>query len=89
MTLCAWPLIAMTVGGSFKVSSQRITRANKDAIFGDDVFREGVADDELNTTIDWRDTSEDAYDGQQCVEVDLDEFCKWKKASAISAAHSQ
>jgi hypothetical protein len=73
----------------FKKPSIRLTAKNRDIIIDpEDVFRENVGSDELNTTIDWRDTVEDAYDGQQCVEIDLDEFGKWRKASALNAAYT-
>lgn len=45
-------------------------------------------DDSLNTTIDFRDTTDDAYDGQQLLEVTLDEFAKWDKASSLNAAYT-
>lgn len=72
----------------FKKPSERITKSNVGKIFGDDVFQQNRSDDDLNTTIDWRDTTDDAYDGQQLVEVTIDEFCKWKKASALDALYT-
>lgn len=73
----------------FKKPSERITRANRDDLFNNaDIFRDSEADDDLNTTLDWRDTVSDAYDGQQTVEITLDEFAKWKKASALDALYT-
>src|SRR5262249_18606062 len=72
----------------FKKPSIRLTRTNREQVLGMDVFRENMFDDELNTTIDWRDTTSDAYDGQQTNEVDLDEFTKWKKADPMEAAYT-
>jgi hypothetical protein len=72
-----------------KKPSERITKSNKSQIFSnDDIFREVFDDDDLNTTIDHRDTVADAYDGQQVNEVDLDEAFKWVKASALEAAYT-
>lgn len=71
----------------FAKQSVRITKANMDELYAD-IFRENFAEDDLNTTVDWRDTVSDAYDGQQVVEVDLDEFGKWLKASALEAAYT-
>lgn len=67
----------------FRKPAMRITKSNLDELFKNDIFRE--QDDDPNTTIDWRDTTSDAYDGQQLDEVTLDEFAKWGKASAIDA----
>lgn len=69
----------------FKKMSERITKSNRQKLFENDIFRQEGDDDDLNTTIDWRDTVADAYDGQQTVEINLDEAAKWKKASALEA----
>jgi len=73
----------------FKKLSERITKSNYKQIFSeDDIFNENLEDDDLNTTIDWRDTTDNAYDGQKLTEITLDEFCKWLKASALNAFYT-
>lgn len=71
-----------------KKPSERITSSNRHHLFETDIFRQKIDDDDLNTTLDWRDTVADAYDGQQADEIDLDEFGKWVKASALEAAYT-
>lgn len=70
-----------------KKPSTRITKSNTKEIFESDIFRE-EEDDDLNTSVDWRDTTSDAYDGQQLDEVTIDEFAKWMKASALDAVYT-
>lgn len=72
----------------FKRPSERISKTNQKTVYDiNDIFRQGDIED-LNTTVDWRDTVSDAYDGQQIVELTLDEWCKWKKASALDALYT-
>lgn len=59
--------------------SMRLTRSNmKDALTD-------FTDEDLNNTIDYRSTTDNAYDGQECVEIVLDEADKWEGASSIKA----
>lgn len=58
--------------------AQRLTRSNSMTIFEDD-------DSGLNNILDWRDTTADAYDGQELFELSLDEAAKWEKADMLRA----
>lgn len=71
-----------------KKPARRITNSNRAAIFEGSVFQEDEDDTDLNTSIDYRDTVADAYDGQQTDEICLDEFAKWEKASALDAIYT-
>ena len=56
--------------------SVRMSRNNVREVLDED-------DTGLNTTIDYRDTVENAYDGQEALEICIDEFAKWKKANVV------
>lgn len=72
----------------FKKPSERITKSNQEDLFSSDLFRQEEDSDSLNTMVDWRDTTADAYDGQRLAEITIDEFDKWVKASSIDAIYT-
>lgn len=61
---------------SFRVPAVKITRKNMSQLFSDDV--EG-----LNTTIDWKNTGDNSYDGEKLKLLLHDESSKWLKPNNI------
>lgn len=68
----------------FSEPAARITRSNKIDIIDFDDLDAAI----LDTVIDWRDTVSDAYDGQELLDLTLDEFAKWIKASILDAIYT-
>jgi hypothetical protein len=62
----------------FRTPATRLSKSNVKRI-------QEQTDTGLNTTIDYRDTVADAYDGQELLDLSLDEAAKWIKASVIKA----
>jgi hypothetical protein len=61
---------------AFREPAKRITKTNKSAVAGE----------ALNTTINWRNTVNNAYDGERLYYLFLDEAGKWEKPADIREA---
>ena len=61
---------------AFREPSKRITKNNKTSFRGD----------ALNTIINWKNTTNNAYDGEKCHNLFLDEAGKWEKPTDIREA---
>lgn len=61
---------------SFKVPASKITKKNMDQVMN-------TNDDGLNTTIDWRNTDDNSYDGEKLLLLAEDESGKWLKPNNI------
>jgi len=61
---------------AFREPSKRITKNNKTSVKGD----------ALNTIINWKNTTNNAYDGEKLHILDLDEAGKWEKPTDIREA---
>jgi hypothetical protein len=65
----------------FSKPAQRLSRHNVRKVL-EDVSND---DQSLNTTINWRDTVADAYDGDELLDYTCDEAAKWVKANVLRA----
>jgi hypothetical protein len=65
----------------FAKPSQRLSRANVRKVLEE----QSRDDDSLNTIINWRDTTQDAYDGDELLDYTCDEVAKWKKANVLKS----
>lgn len=61
---------------AFREPAKRITKKNKTSQRGD----------ELNTLINWKNTTNGAYDGEKLYRFFMDEFAKWEKPANIVEA---
>jgi len=61
---------------AFRVPASKITRKNMDQEHDDDI-------DGLDTTIDWKNTSDNSYDGEKLLLLVHDESGKWEKPENI------
>lgn len=61
---------------SYKVPAVKVTRKNMSKLFEDDA-------DGLNTTIDWKNTGDNSYDGEKLKLLIHDEAGKWLKPDSI------
>lgn len=65
----------------FSKPSQRLSRTNVRRVLEE----QSQDDDSLNTIINWRDTTADAYDGDELLDFTCDEVAKWKKANVLKS----
>jgi hypothetical protein len=65
----------------FAKPAQRLSRSNVRKVLED----QSKDEDSLNTIINWRDTTADAYDGDELLDYTCDEAAKWKKANVLKS----